>query len=105
MAMFTRVSAVVAAISGLGSVFVEKPRSAKWLKWLIIVLYRFAFQHPNLTAIFQNPDDKELLISLGIVREDQSSLIRGSGIVLKDYPLKPEPDGVPTVTLASRLLR
>ena len=48
---------------------------------------------------------KSILIELRTVREDQTILIRGSGVSLTDHPVKPEPKGEPVVTFASRLLK
>lgn len=104
IARLTGVPAVVAAISGLGSIFVTRGGSTHWLRYGVELLYRLAFGHPQLRVIFQNPDDQAILIGLGAVREDQSTLIRGSGIFLANYPVKPEPSGKPVVTFASRLL-
>ena len=104
MARLTGIPAVVAAISGLGSVFVTRSRFTRWLRYGVKLLYRLALAHPRLIAIFQNPDDQSTLIELGTVREDQTILIRGSGVSLTNYPFKPEPEGGPVVTFASRLL-
>ena len=105
MARLSGVPAVVAAISGLGSVFVTRSGSTRWLRYSVELLYRLALGHPNLTAIFQNPDDRVVLMELGTVREEQTVLICGSGVSLADYPVKPEPVEKPVVTFASRLLR
>lgn len=104
IARLTGVPAVVAAISGLGSVFVTRSGFAHWLRYGVKLLYRLALGHPRLMAIFQNPDDQSMLIKIGAVCEDQTILIRGSGVSLPDYAFKPEPEGELVVTLASRLL-
>ena len=105
MARLAGVPAVVVAISGLGSVFVTRRGTVQWLRYGVELLYRVALGHPRLRAIFQNPDDQAMLIGLGAIRNDQTILIRGSGVSLADYPVKPEPEGKPVVTFASRLLR
>ena len=74
------------------------------MRYGVELLYRLALGHPHLTAIFQNPDDQSTLIKLGTVHEDQTILIRGSGVSLTDHPVKPEPEGKPVITFASRLL-
>ncbi len=105
MARLAGVPAVVAAISGLGTVFVAQEGRGAWLRRGVEALYRLALGHRNLKAIFQNPDDRAVLIGLGAVRNDQTVLIRGSGVALADYPVCPEPDGIPVVTFAARLLK
>ena len=105
MARLSGIPAVVAAISGLGSVFVTSSRSAKWLRYGVKLLYRLALGHPKVMAIFQNADDQSILIELGTVREDQTILIRGSGVSLTDHSIEPEPEGELVVTFASRFLK
>ena len=105
MARLAGVPAVVAAISGLGSVFVTRSGSTKWLRYGVELLYRLALGHSNLIAIFQNSEDRAVLMELGTLRKDQTILICGSGVALTDHPVKPEPEGKPVVTFASRLLR
>lgn len=105
MARITGVPAVVVAISGLGTVFVAQDGRGAWLRKGVETLYRLALGHRNLRAIFQNPDDRAVLVGLGAVRNDQAVLVRGSGVVLVDYPVLPEPEDVPVVSFAARLLK
>lgn len=104
-ARLAKVPGVVAAISGLGSVFVARGFRAGLLRALVKRMYRLILRHPNLYLIFQNPDDREVLSGIGLLNTDRSVLIRGSGVSIEDYPLKPEPDGDPVVAFASRLLK
>lgn len=99
------VPAVVAAVSGLGTVFMAQGGRAGLVKRVVSVLYRLSLGHRNLAVIFQNPDDRAALTDIGAVREHQARLIRGSGVALADCPLVPEPEGPPVVTMAARLLR
>ncbi len=105
VARLAGVPAVLAAISGLGSVFVTHRRSLFGLRCGIEAVYRLALGHSNMKVIFQNPDDQALLTDLGAVQNEQAVLVRGSGVALSDYPLKPEPAGIPVVTFAARLLK
>lgn len=105
MARLAGVPALVAAISGLGTVFVNGERAHSWMRRGVERLYRLALGHPNAKVIFQNPDDRSALIGMGAVREEQAVLIKGSGVSLADYPMRPEPEGVPVVTFAARLLK
>lgn len=104
-ARITRVRCVVAAVSGLGSVFISQGTKAGLLRGVIKRLYRLAFGHKNLKVIFQNPDDRDLLVKLDTLSINQSELIRGSGASLTDYPFVPEPSGSPVVAMAARLLK
>jgi glycosyltransferase involved in cell wall biosynthesis len=99
------ISSVVAAVSGLGTVFVADSIVAKLRKWLVKLLYAMAFNQKRLAVIFQNPDDRDTLLSAGALRKDETRMIRGSGVRLADYPYLQEPEGKPVVVMAARLLR
>lgn len=99
------VPAMVAAISGLGTVFVKQAPRKSWLRRGVEWFYRLALGHSNLRVIFQNPDDRAVLIAGGAIQENQTLLIRGSGVALEDYPMREEPQGIPVITFASRLLK
>lgn len=103
-ARLAHVPGVVAAISGLGTVFISNGARARVLRWLINPLYRLALSRENSRIIFQNPDDQAVLTRMRAVRPDQAMMIRGSGVNLSQYPVQPEPDGIPVVAFASRLL-
>lgn len=105
MARLTSVPAMVAAISGLGTVFIDHKKGRSWMRRGVEWLYRLALGHSNARVIFQNPDDCAALIAIGAVREEKVALIRGSGVSLADCQIRPEPDGMPVVTLATRLLK
>lgn len=104
MARLSGVPAMVAAISGLGTVFVDRDQTRSWMRRGVEWLYRLALGHANGKVIFQNPDDRATLIGMGAVRKDKTALIRGSGVSLATYQMRPEPEGVPVVTFAARLL-
>lgn len=94
----------VAAVSGLGYVFVARNVRSTLLRPLIRRLYRLVFSHPNSRVIFQNRDDRAELAALGLVRTERTVLIRGSGVDPAVYRPRPEPEGTPIVLLPARLL-
>lgn len=105
-ARLTRVPGMVAAISGLGFVFLSNSLKMKLVRAVVARLYRLALGHPNSRVIFQNASDRDLLKSLGAVREAQVVMIRGAGVDLKEYRAVPEPPAPPVVvTMVARLLR
>ncbi len=105
-ARFARAPAVVAAIPGLGYAFIDQYFEARFLRRVISHLYRIAFRHKNLKVIFQNEDDKNTLLNIGALKENQCCLIRGSGVDLTQYNHLPEPDTSPLIVImAARLLR
>lgn len=99
------IRSVVAAVSGLGTVFVADSLVSKFRKWLVIRLYSIAFDQERLAAIFQNPEDRDTLLATDALRMSETRMIRGSGVALSDYPYVPEPEGRPVVVMAARLLR
>lgn len=104
-ARLMKVNNVVAAVSGLGTVFLADS-FLKYIRRLFVVyLYKIGFAHRRCLVIFQNEDDKRLLENSGALQNCRSRLIRGSGVDLNMYSYIPEPSGVPVVTMVARLLR
>lgn len=102
---FTSVKKVVAAVSGLGTLFLATGTKADLKRKVGIGLYRLALRSKKTTVILQNPDDKQLLIDLKAVKAEQTTLIRGSGIDLSTFQALPENlTDTPIVTFAARLL-
>ncbi len=95
---------VIAAISGLGSIFSGDSTRASYLRRLVLSLYKFVLGNHRLVALFQNTDDRRSLRALLPLPEQRSALIRGSGVELDRYQALPEPAGKKVVTFASRLL-
>jgi len=104
VARLAGVPAVVAAVSGLGFVFVARGVKAAVRRWLVGALYRVALGHRNLKVIFQNSDDRASLARLANLPSRKVAMIRGSGVDLTQYRVMPMPPGVPVVVLAARLL-
>lgn len=99
------VPAMVAAISGLGFVFVAGGLKARLLRAAVGRLYRLALGHRNSRIVFQNTADRDVLARLGAVRAEQVVMIRGSGVDLGQYRVVPEPAAPVTALMAARLLR
>ncbi|CAB3831097.1 MULTISPECIES: glycosyltransferase family 4 protein [Achromobacter] len=105
-ARLARVPGMVAAISGLGFVFLSNSLKMRLVRSVVARLYRLALGHPNSRVIFQNASDRDLLKSLGAVRDEQVVLIRGAGVDLDLCQALPEPAAPPVVaTMVARLLR
>jgi glycosyltransferase involved in cell wall biosynthesis len=98
------VESVVAAVSGLGFIFVNSGVKARLRRMVVGLLYRLALGKKNLKVIFQNPDDRDRLCSLAGIQKDKTEMIRGSGVDLSKYPETVAPSGVPVVVLVARLL-
>jgi glycosyltransferase involved in cell wall biosynthesis len=99
------VSGVVAAISGLGFVFMNTGPKVAFVRILAVQIYRLAFGKRNLKVIFQNPDDCGAIMRATHLKPSKVVMIRGSGVDLSEFVSTPLPSGVPVVVMVSRLLR
>lgn len=102
------VPAVVAAVSGLGHVFIERGPLAALRRTAVLGAYRIAMAHPNKRVIFQNDDDRALFVRRRTIAPSSTTLLRGSGVDTKVFAPTPEPDcleGPPRVILPARMLR
>ncbi len=98
------VPAVVHAVSGLGYVFLSRGPVASARRVVARAAYRVAFRHRNVRVIFQNEFDRAAFVDRGLVRPDDTVLIRGSGVDLSLFRPGPEPEGVFTVVFPGRML-
>jgi glycosyltransferase involved in cell wall biosynthesis len=95
--------ASVYGITGLGYSFISETDKARSLRRAIRILLRIGLNRHGSVGLVQNPDDRELLISLG-VRPEQIALIPGSGIDADRFRPIPEPDGPVTFAFVGRML-
>ena len=100
------VKGVVFAISGLGSSFTGDGFKSSILLSIVKLMYRFALNQQNSRVIFQNNNDKSILLDSKVVKEKNSVLIKGSGVELAkySYTLASENSSI-TVVMACRLLK
>lgn len=99
------VPGVVAAISGLGFVFMNTGAKVTLVRMLAVRVYRLAFGKRNLKVIFQNPDDCDTITKATRLECSKVVMIRGSGVDLSNFAAMPLPQGGFVVTMAARLLR
>lgn len=96
----------IAWIGGLGYVFITPKVTWKTriLRLAVRVWYGLAFQMAH-QVWFQNPDDRETFISLGLVTPEKSVVVGGTGIDLEKWPAVSPFIEPLTFTLIARLLR
>lgn len=104
-ARLAKVPAMVAAIPGLGFVFLADGIRADIRRRVVSWLYRLALGHNNTKVIFQNPEDLFNVTCLARLNVSKTALIRGSGVALDSFAAMPLPEGPPVVLLAARMLR
>lgn len=90
-------------VSGLGTAFIRDG----WLTRIVRVLYRAALSR-SACVFFQNGDDRDLFVDLGLVRAGQTRLLPGSGIDLFRFAANPPAPRVlgegPVFLMVARLL-
>ena len=84
-AKFARVYSVVNAVTGLGHVFLGRRKRTRLLRRGLQPLYQAVFMARRSTVVFQNADDQERLIELGITDGERARLIRGSGVDVDQF--------------------
>jgi glycosyltransferase involved in cell wall biosynthesis len=80
-----RVYRVVNAITGLGHMFLGRRKRTRLMRHMLKPLYRAVFSARRSTVVFQNANDQERLINLGITDGDRARLIRGSGVDIEQF--------------------
>lgn len=104
VARWLPVPALVSAVSGLGYVFTANGPVARLRRWVVGRIYSWALGHHNQAVIFQNPDDRDTLLSATGLSSAKVDMIRGSGVDLNQYAVTPEASGPPVVLFPARLL-
>ena len=96
------VKSIVNSVTGLGFVFLSDKPHVKLVRGVVKHLYKKAFK--GTQVIFENPDDRALFLEMGLVGEDNSHVILGTGIDTDAFvPVRP-PDSVPLTILPARML-
>jgi len=91
----------ISMITGLGTTFI----SDNWITKIVKSLYRVSLAK-SAVVFFQNTDDKELFIRLGLVESGVCQLTPGSGVDLNKFLLTDLPSGTHvTFLLIARMLR
>lgn len=97
----------VATVAGLGSFYIEPPSSmsAVIFRWGLDRLYSFSMRRID-RVIFENPDDRDELLRLGVCRARQCVLIPGAGVDTRRFiPTAKTGERPVVVTMAARLIR
>ena len=83
-ARFTKIPAVVNAVSGLGYNFTGDNQSV--VAKIMLKLMKVGFKHKNIGFIFQNKDDRSELRDLGVLNDKNKIFyIKGSGVDLQKF--------------------
>ena len=78
-ARLARVPIIINTIPGLGYIFSDTEKERKFLRTIVLLLYKIAGKLSDF-MFFQNEDDKRLFINHKIVSKDKTSVTPGSGV-------------------------
>ncbi len=96
--------ALVRSITGRGYVFLGEDFRARILRPLVKFVYRLALGYGRGMTIFENETDRSYFVDEKLVRKDHTCIIEGVGVDTDFYSPLPEPEGIPVVVLAGRML-
>ncbi len=92
------------SITGLGYVFINQSLKTRYVRFILLSIYKLVFFKKNCQVIFQNKDDLDLFLSKRLVTLNKSVVIPGNGIDTDNFrPERHSSDKV-RFLFASRLL-
>tara|TARA_B110000003_G_C16651784_1_gene534510 strand:- start:45 stop:1169 length:1125 start_codon:yes stop_codon:yes gene_type:complete len=81
---------IYSLITGTGHIFDENNLKEKFVKLIGLISLKLALSI-NKIVFFQNPDDKELFLKIGLVKNQKTKLVNGSGVNLNKFPMSSLP--------------
>lgn len=103
-ARLARVSGVVNAVSGLGTLYTAD--SPGFIRNMLNKALSFGMNRRNVSVIFQNHDDESEFVNASILHNSDTYFIKGSGVDLDKYKFSPIPDhGRIKVIFTGRMLK
>jgi|CXWL01.1.fsa_nt_gi glycosyltransferase involved in cell wall biosynthesis len=103
-AWISGVPVVVNAFAGLGYAFTDETRRKSMAHTFLCRALSTLLRLSKSVVIFQNKDDRGLLLEEGVVEIQQTRIIPGSGVDTKRFDVRPSAEDCPIVMLASRML-
>jgi len=104
--LFNKNIKIVAAITGLGSIFLTKNIKSRIIKYIIKLFLILNFQRNNIKVIVQNRDDKKFVNKSLLCKNNKIIIIRGSGVNIKHHYVQPEPNYSPIIiSFVGRLIK
>ncbi len=93
---------VVNSITGLGYMFLSGKPHVRVIREVVKYLYKKALR--GTRVIFENPDDRELFLKMGLVSEANGYVVLGTGIDTERFKPVPPADSVPLTILPARMI-
>ena len=95
---------IVVSIFGLGYMFIQDKFIGKIKKIITCLLYRFSLSNKKIKVIFQNNSDKKMITKICKLSEEQTILIKGSGVDLERFKPRNQKENKKIVLLPSRVV-
>ena len=96
--------AIVNSITGLGYLFLTSSFKGSVLRAFVLPLYHLALRASNVRVIFENQDDQQTFLNHYLIKENQSTVIEGTGVDITRFVPYPEEQGKLLVVMPARLL-
>ena len=96
---------LLGAITGLGSMFVEKNYLYSVLRPIVIQGLRRVFHNSRSVMALENPDDRNLFIKAGVVSAEKSHVIPGAGLDTDAIVPVSHKNNIPIVLCVCRMIR
>ena len=103
-AWISGVPVVVNAFAGLGYAFTDETRRGSMVPMSLRRALKILLWLSQSVVLFQNKDDRDLLLEAGAVEIQHTRIISGSGVDTKTFDVRPSAEECPIVMLASRML-
>ena len=95
--LFNRKIKFIAALTGLGSLFLARSIKDKIIKFLLTIFLILGFKKKSLKIIVQNKDDEEFVNKNLFCLTSKIFLIRGSGVDINFHKIQLEPSHPPII--------
>lgn len=103
-AAFIKRTKIISLITGTGHLFDDYNFKVKFRKFFGLLVFKVALFF-SYKVIFQNPDNKKLFSSLGLVNKQKSYLVNGSGVDLDLFSFSNIPEGEFIFLCLARLIK
>ena len=103
-AWISGVPVVVNAFAGLGYAFTDETRRGSMVHTYLRRALKILLRLSKSVVVFQNKDDRDLLLEAGVVEIQHTRIIPGSGVDTKTFDVRPSAEKYSIVMLASRML-
>lgn len=91
-ARLCRVPALVIAVTGMGSTLLRETWKTRLWKTVVFSLMKYICRPDTTQMILQNGDDLHDFVAAGVLKREQVTLIRGSGVKPSSFRVMDEPD-------------